>query len=165
MVIPENFDNFAKEAAKKRKENQAFLKRLRKLKGGKVDELFFESHQKVFSCIDCLDCAHCCTSTGPLFSSKDIERISKSLKMKPGRFVEQYLRIDEDGDYVLQELPCPFLGADNYCGIYEVRPKACREYPHTDHDKMQQQFKILKKNVEICPAAFYVLEDVKSQID
>ncbi len=28
--------------------------------------------------------------------------------------------------------PCPFLGDDNYCSVYEARPKACREYPHTD---------------------------------
>jgi Fe-S-cluster containining protein len=52
--------------------------------------------------------------------------------------VETYLLLDEEHDYVFRQQPCPFLGVDNYCSIYEVRPKACREYPHTDRDKFHQ---------------------------
>jgi Fe-S-cluster containining protein len=87
-------------------------------------------HDAEFKKTDCLKCANCCKTTGPLFTSADIERVSKYLKQKPQQFIEQYLRIDEDQDYVLQSVPCNFLDNENACMIYEVRPKACREFPH-----------------------------------
>ena len=77
------------------------------------------------------------------------------------RSTYDYLKLDEDGDFVLKETPCAFLGADNYCSIYEVRPKACREYPHTDHRKITQIAKITVANTAICPAAFKVVERMK----
>ncbi len=73
-----------------------------------------EIHKEEFSHTNCLDCANCCKTTGPLFTNKDIERISKYLKLKPQKFIEQYLHIDEDKDYVLQEVPCAFLDTDNF---------------------------------------------------
>ena len=91
----------------------------------------------------------------------DIKRISKRLKMRPTEFETQYLRVDEDGDKVLQQLPCPFLGADNYCGIYEHRPKACREFPHTNREKFHQITQITAKNVAVCPAVYIMVERLK----
>jgi Fe-S-cluster containining protein len=85
--------------------------------------------------------------------------------MKPGAFIDSYLRVDEDNDYVLQTTPCSFLGADNYCGIYEVRPKACREYPHTDRRKLQQIASITIANTAICPAAFQIVERMKEAVN
>lgn len=161
MVIPEDFEQFYKEAKSKRKENKKFFQKLKKKKPGEIDALFNETHEDVFACTDCLKCANCCKTTGPLFTQKDIERIAKHLKLKPGQFVEQYLRVDEDNDYVLQQTPCTFLGADNYCSIYEVRPKACSEFPHTDDSKMQRHFNITVKNVEICPAVYEIVEKMK----
>lgn len=161
MVIPENFDEFYTEAKSKRNENKKFFQKLKKKKPGEIDALFNETHEEVFACTDCLKCANCCKTTGPLFTQKDIERIAGHLKLKPGQFVEQYLRVDEDNDYVLQQVPCTFLGADNYCSIYEVRPKACREFPHTDDSKMQRHLNITVKNVEICPAVYEIVEKMK----
>ena len=124
-----------------------------------------ELHEREFEKTDCLACANCCKTTGPLFTEKDIVRIAKHLRMKPQAFTEQYLRIDEDRDRVLQELPCTFLGADNRCSIYEVRPKACREFPHTDRKKFQQITHLTLKNVAICPAAFNIVEDLRNALD
>ena len=100
----------------------------------------------------------------PKFTQKDVERIAAHFKLRPAEFVTKYLRVDEDGDTVLQQLPCPFLGDQNYCSIYDVRPKACRQYPHTDHPR---QFKILPltlKNTEVCPAVFNIVEQLKKEI-
>ena len=44
-------------------------------------------------------------------------------------FEAEFLQVDEDGDKVFKSMPCPFLGGDNLCSIYDVRPKACREFP------------------------------------
>ncbi len=145
----------------KRKENIQFFKRLKKVKPKVLDQLIHPLHEEVFECTDCLKCANCCTTTGPLFTDKDISRIAKYLRIKPSEFVTQYLRIDEDRDYVLQSVPCTFLGTDNYCSIYDVRPKACREYPHTDRIKQHQLLKLTEKNVEVCPAVFDIIEKLK----
>ena len=135
------------------------------IKGKQEFDVFAEKlHEEVFEQADCLKCANCCKTTGPLFTTKDIERISKYLRLKPQQFTEQYLRLDEDDDYVLQSVPCTFLGSDNYCAIYDVRPKACREFPHTNRKKFQQITNLTLKNVAICPAAFNIVEAMKKNI-
>jgi Fe-S-cluster containining protein len=83
--------------------------------------------------------------------------------MKQHEVVSAYLRIDEDNDYVFKTMPCPFLGADNYCSIYEDRPKACREYPHTDRKKFYQIHALTIKNAATCPAVFNLLERLKKE--
>ena len=95
-----------------------------------------------------------------MFFDKDIERLASHLRMKPGDFVEQYLHLDTDGIYALKSSPCPFLGTDNYCSVYEHRPKACREYPHTQHRKMINKPNLAVKNTEICPAVVSILENI-----
>jgi Fe-S-cluster containining protein len=148
----------------KSKENQQFFKSLKKIKPKVLDKIIHPLHEEVFECIDCLECANCCKTTGPLFTDKDINRIAKNLRIKPSRFSERYLRIDEDRDYVLRSLPCTFLEDDNYCNIYDVRPKACREFPHTDRIKQHQLFKITQKNIEVCPAVFNIVEKLKKEL-
>jgi len=123
-----------------------------------------ELHEDEFSRTDCLNCANCCKTTGPLFTQKDIERIAKHFKMKPGEFIDTYLRMDEDNDFVLQQVPCPFLGTDNYCSIYEKRPKACREYPHTDRKDFHKISNITIKNTAVCPAAYNIVEEMKKRL-
>ena len=145
----------------KHKENQQFFKRLKKVKLKELDKIIHPIHDEVFSCTDCLKCANCCTTTGPLFTDKDISRISNHLRIKPSVFAEKHLRIDEDRDYILKSTPCIFLEKDNYCSIYDVRPKACREFPHTDRIKQSQLLKLTEKNVEVCPAVFQIIEKLK----
>jgi len=74
------------------------------------------------------------------------------MKMKEASFEKQYLRKDEDGDFVLQSTPCAFLHDDNSCGIYDFRPQACRDYPHTDRKRIVSIIPLTLRNVEICPA-------------
>ena len=142
------------------KDLKKIAQRMRKMKKGVLDGVIHELHDRAFEKIDCLLCANCCKTTGPLLTQKDIERIAKHFKIKPGAFVEKYLRIDEDGDYVFKSMPCPFLGEDNYCSIYDVRPKACREYPHTNRKNQQGILKLTQKNALICPAVAWIFEGV-----
>lgn len=151
-------------AAEKRRENRQFFRKLKKRPPKALDAIARDLHEAEFQRTDCLDCANCCKTTGPLFTSQDIARISGHLKMKPGQFAQQYLRRDEDGDDVLRALPCPFLMADNRCLIYDVRPKACREYPHTDRKKIHQIGPLTIKNTAVCPAAFRIVEAMKARL-
>lgn len=161
----EELANLPQKAAEKSQENKKFFTKLKKRPPKNLDYLMKELHNEEFEQTDCLRCANCCKTTGPLFTNADIERIAKHFRMKPSEFIEEYLRVDEDGDHVLQSVPCSFLGADNYCSIYEVRPKACREYPHTDRKKFHQISDLTLKNVAICPAAFNIVEAMKKRIN
>ncbi|MFY0689581.1 MAG: YkgJ family cysteine cluster protein [Cyclobacteriaceae bacterium] len=122
-----------------------------------LDDRFHELHDEVFEEVDCLDCANCCKTTSPIFIMSDIERLSKHLKMKPKLFIEAYLRKDEDGDWVLKQSPCTFLMDDNKCLVYEARPRACREYPHTNRKRMHQITSLTLKNTQVCPAVFRIV--------
>lgn len=156
-----NLTQYKEQVNLRRKDNTRFFKYLKKLKPKVLDKLIHSSHKEVFECIDCLECANCCSTTSPLFTDKDVFRIAKYLKIRPSEFTDLYLRIDEDGDYVLKSVPCTFLDNNNYCTIYDVRPKACREYPHTNRIKQHQLLKLTEKNIEVCPAVFSIIEKLK----
>lgn len=146
-----------KRSAERQKQYQQFLKRADK---NKVLNKLPDLHEAAFSNINCLDCAACCKNYSPRFKTPDIKRISKHLKMKEGVFIETYLRLDEEGDYVTRQTPCPFLGSDNSCSIYEVRPSDCARFPYTDEDVLLKRPSITLKNSSFCPAVFFVLEQL-----
>lgn len=152
-------------ATLKQKEHRKFLDALKKKPPKNLDYAVLETHEEVFATTDCLKCANCCKTTGPLFTEKDIDRIAKHFRLSPAAFEQKYLRTDEDQDKVLRQLPCPFLGSDNYCSIYDVRPKACREFPHTDRKKIYQINNLTIKNTLICPAAFDFVEKLQQNLN
>ncbi len=162
--MQEFIDQLPQLAKDKHNENKKFFAKLKKKPPKRLDQMMQELHDEEFTETDCLQCANCCKTTGPLFTDKDVARIAKFLRIKPQKFEEQYLRRDEDEDLVLQQVPCTFLSVDNYCSIYEVRPKACREFPHTDRKKFQQISNLTLKNVTICPAAYHIVEKMKARI-
>ncbi len=148
-------------ARKEAAANKAFFARLGKKQLKLLDRAVHHLHDEVFDEIDCLECANCCRSLGPRITDRDIDKMSKALRMRSVELIEHYLRIDEDGDYVFKEMPCPFLAGDNYCLIYENRPKACREYPHTDRKKFFQLRHLSIKNAETCPAVYKILKRLR----
>jgi len=162
--MEERIKQLPSKAAAEYKSQKAMFKKLKRKPPKDLDYTMQKLHDEVFSEINCLDCANCCKTTSPLFTDRDVNRISKFLKLKPRKFIDQYLKTDEDGDLVLQSSPCPFLFEDNKCMIYEVRPKACAEYPHTNRKKFHQISNLTLKNVSICPAAFEVVEKLKVKL-
>jgi uncharacterized protein len=154
----------AKLAKDKHIDNKKYFDKLKKKLPKNLDYVMQELHSTEFKKTNCLTCANCCKTTGPLFTGADIERIAKHLRQKPQQFIDKYLRIDEDNDHVLQSVPCTFLDNENACLIYEVRPKACREFPHTDRKKFQQISNLTLQNVGICPAAYNIVEEMKKRL-
>lgn len=153
-----DFTKLAQKAKTNEAETRKLFTQLRKKKPKDLDKVANELHDEAFDEIDCLECANCCRSLGPRILDKDIERMGKALRMKPKVVIEQYLRVDEDNDYVFKTMPCPFLMPDNYCMIYEHRPKACREYPHTDSRNFYKHLKITILNSYTCPAVPLVID-------
>lgn len=148
-------ENWQKQAKERQKVYKRLLERGDK---NKILNALPDLHEEAFSKIDCLQCANCCKNYSPRFKQPDIKRIAKVLRMKEGDLVSDYLRLDEDGDYVTRQSPCPFLAADNTCNIYEDRPGDCRRYPYTDEDVLLKRVNLTLKNATICPATFTVLE-------
>lgn len=147
-------------AAKSEAEWKRFFQRNRK-KLEAMDLKVHLLHETISERTDCLSCANCCRSLGPRITDKDVERIARLLKMKASELMTKYLRTDEDGDVVFKTMPCPFLGEDNYCAIYDSRPKACREYPHTDRKRFYQIYNLSIKNAYTCPIVYEVLQEIK----
>jgi len=156
-----DIEKFRQQAKDQKKGNKKFLQKLKKQNSRDLDERFQETHEEVFEEIDCLDCANCCKTTSPIFIDKDIDRLAKHFRKRPSEFIEKYLHLDNEDDYVLNVAPCPFLGEDNYCSVYESRPRACREYPHTDRRKIHQLLDLTFKNTLVCPAVLEIVNRLK----
>lgn len=121
-------------------------------------------HEEAFEHVDCLDCAACCKNYSPTFNTTDVKRIAKHLKLKESVFIETYLKLDADNDFVVKQSPCPFLGVDNYCSIYEVRPRDCERFPYTNEDVLIKKKNLTLKNASFCPAVSFVLDKLEKQI-
>jgi uncharacterized protein len=153
-MIPEGWEKEAKEHQK------AYKRLLDKGDFNKMLRALPELHDEAFGKINCLECANCCKNHSPRFKQPDIKRIAKSLRMKEGDLVAQYLVIDSEGDYVTRQTPCPFLAEDNTCNIYDDRPSDCRRYPYTDEDVFLKRKQLTLKNTTVCPASFTVMEQL-----
>ena len=155
--MDKTFQNWEKRSADHQKIYKNFLKKADK---NAVLKKLPVLHEEAFARVDCLKCANCCKHYSPRFKTPDIKRISKHLKMKESVFIDTYLKLDEDGDYVAKSMPCPFLGADNYCSIYEQRPSDCVRFPYTDEDVILKRPALTLKNSSFCPIVFYVMENL-----
>lgn len=139
-----------------------YLGKLQKDPPKQLDEKFHALHQETFESIDCLQCANCCKTTSPIFLMHDIKRLAKALKMSVKDFMVTYLTMDEDDDFVLTQAPCPFLEKDNTCNVYEDRPNACREYPHTNRKNMRDILDLTFHNTLVCPAVSDIVQRLQS---
>jgi uncharacterized protein len=163
-IIYRTPEDLKKQTDQERKDLDAFIKRVKKKKPKNLDEVVHTLHREAFDSFSCLDCANCCKTIGPRLTGKDIDRLAKHLKMKSSEFSEQYIVIDEDNDFIFKDHPCPFLLPDNYCMVYESRPKACREYPHTDRKRFVQILNLSHKNCETCPVVYEIFDELKNNI-
>lgn len=139
---------------------------LEEIQKERLDSIFSEAHNEVFKEMDCLTCANCCRNHSPIIEPEEIPTLCKSIGISSSELFEKYVEMDEDGDFVFQSQPCPMLNLeDNKCKIYEERPKACREYPHTNMKAIKNHLDLLEKNIEICPAAEEIVSRVLKQIN
>lgn len=153
--------NWQKKSAEKQKVFRQYLHRADK---NKVLKQLPALHEEAFEKIDCLECANCCKNYSPRFKTPDIKRLARHLQMKEGEFIDTYLKLDEDGDYVANSKPCPFLGIDNRCSVYEHRPSDCMRFPYTDEDVILKRQQLTLKNSTFCPIVYYVLDKLTENV-
>jgi Fe-S-cluster containining protein len=158
MLKPEEL----KEAFRKvEDENWEFRSFLKGRDDQEIDRLVHKLHRELFQQIDCIACSNCCKVTGTALNQKDIDHISRRLKLSAADFQEQYLRKDAEGEMVLKTKPCPFL-TEKGCSIYDIRPKVCREYPYTNKAEFIYRLINMVNNCEVCPVVFEIFERLKA---
>ena len=162
--MQDQLQSLSKKVQENKKAHRNFFIKLRKKTPKNLDTIMEKLHDEEFKKTDCLQCANCCKTTSPIFTKKDIERISKSFRIKTRQFIDTYLNVDADQDYVLKSSPCTFLADDNTCNIYDVRPKACQEYPHTNRKSFEKISDLTLQNVAICPATFNIVEALRAKL-
>jgi Fe-S-cluster containining protein len=150
-------DRARKEAAGHRK----YLLRLKEKHPRDLDAVFKRLHDEVFETIDCLTCARCCRVRSPRIKERDINRLAKHFNTSPKGFANQYLTADDEGDFHFKTSPCPFIGEDNLCQVYDECPDDCSEYPYTDSRNMRGMLVTLRNNIPVCPAVYEIVEKLK----
>jgi Fe-S-cluster containining protein len=98
----------------------------------------------------------------PAVSADDIERIAAWLGLSCDEFAATYLDVDDEGQRI-KAAPCPFLGGDDRCTIYDVRPQVCSEYPHTNKEGFIWRTYMHADNARACPAVFHVVKQMRKR--
>lgn len=80
--------------------------------------------------LDCTKCAACCRDNEVILSEEDLQRFRDG--GRPDLAKPPYAKRQKDGRVLLTLLEnkrCRHLKRDNRCGIYELRPHPCSEFP------------------------------------
>ena len=162
--MQDQLKSLSKKVQENKRAHRNFFIKLRKKTPKNLDAIMEKLHDDEFKKADCLQCANCCKTTSPIFTNKDIARISKAFRIKTRQFIDTYLNVDADQDYVLKSSPCTFLADDNTCNIYDIRPKACQEYPHTNRKNFEKISDLTIQNLSICPATFNIVEALRAKL-
>jgi len=102
----------------------------------------------------CTQCGNCCRNHGDYayvyLTEGDLGAITKYLGLERPAFLERYC-VREEGWAVLRmdQPACPFLGEDNRCAIYPVRPKQCATWPFWEENLKRATWRGPVK--ECCP--------------
>ena len=153
-----------KEASEQQNRSVQYAAALRKQVNPDAVAILKSTHLDLLKKIHCLECANCCTTTPPIINKQDITRIARFLKISPRQFTRKYVLTDVNEEMSFQRVPCVFLNDNNSCSIYEVRPEACRRYPHTDEESWFSRSLLNVKNTLICPAAYMILNKIFESI-
>jgi Fe-S-cluster containining protein len=134
------------------------------LSNNALDTLVLETTDTIWRQIDCTTCANCCRTLQIVVDEKDIRRLARRFAMTPRDFTAQYVQTDADKTRFFAVSPCPFLGADNRCTVYEDRPQACRDFPYLHEKNVRSRSLTMVENTAVCPIVFNVWESLKRQL-
>lgn len=143
---------------------RTFLKNRLKMPDKELDGIVQETTDAVWAEIDCTTCANCCRTFEIIVDDRDIKRLAARLGVSLRSFLKQYVTIEPDKTKHFSLSPCPFLGEDNLCTVYEDRPQSCRDFPYLHSGGFRQRTFTMLENVEECPIVFNVWQRLKSRL-
>jgi Fe-S-cluster containining protein len=103
----------------------------------------------------------------PTYTTVDVKRIAGHLKISTYEMKDRWLKKERGtGNWLNKTTPCQFLDLKtNLCGIYEVRPADCANFPHLDKKRFSDYIHIHKQNIDECPATFKMVERMIELVD
>ena len=160
MSSPFPVQRYKQRAYRKKKSLKSLLDQL-----GRKRKLNLDAHMKSLASetwkeVACLDCANCCKTMTPTYTQGDIKRISAHFGISKDEFYTRWLAHDPNGDIINEKTPCQFLGKNNKCSIYEIRPRDCRSFPHFHKKPILDQSEVFINNLHRCPATLVMVEKI-----
>ena len=143
---------------------RAYLKSDCGLSNAELDAKVAVITERVWGQIDCSTCANCCRTLEITVNAEDIIRLAKHLNMPIASFKVKYVADSDDGTQVFHSPPCPFIQEDNRCGVYEARPKACRDYPYLSAPHFKSRSMSMVERCNECPIIFNVWQQLKEEV-
>ncbi|MCX6380307.1 MAG: YkgJ family cysteine cluster protein [Armatimonadetes bacterium] len=134
------------------------------LSNAELDAIVEETTDTVWKQIDCTTCANCCRTLQIVVDDKDISRLSAHLGTTPSEFSRRYVQIGKDKTKYFTKIPCPFLGEDNRCTVYEARPQACSGYPYLHWKGFRTHSLMMLDGCSTCPIVFNVWHALKQRL-
>jgi Fe-S-cluster containining protein len=161
-----NLQQFKKKTESQKATLVAFLTKLDTIVPEDMPQLVAEEEPKIWQETDCLSCANCCKKMTPTYTNVDIKRIAAHLGMTSQAFKKKWLYQEEGtGDWMNVSIPCQFLGKDNKCSIYEVRPLDCAEFPHHNKQPFDAYNDTFTQNLSYCPATYNLVQRLKKRVE
>ena len=142
----------------------SYVKDRLNLSNVELDSVVRDTTDEVWKQIDCTTCANCCKTLQIEVNIGDIRRLAARLGMTPPQFSRKYVLTGEDGSKYFASMPCPFLGSDNLCTVYEDRPESCREYPFLHNGSFRQKTLLMIESTAVCPIVFNVWDSLKDRL-
>ncbi len=154
-----------RQGEQKRDENNALRKHLKR--HGFVERKLRRIAEDTAEAIDCTVCANCCRVATTRLMERDVERLAKSLRIKPGRFMKEYCEETEEEGLILKrtEAGCVFLQG-TLCGVYEARPGTCDDFPHLVRGmgSLESRMWEMIDRACYCPIVYNTLEAWKAEV-
>ena len=130
----------------------------------KLDAAFLRHYQEVAAAFDCTACGNCCREALPELTPLDVKRLTAGLNLAEEQVHQRYLQAGEEpNSTTFKARPCPFL-SDHKCMVYDLRPDACRSYPHLHQPDRVFSLTGIVANYSICPIVFNVFERLKKEL-
>lgn len=149
---------------KKRAENERFRRHLKTRDHS--DRILRRLAEEVETEIDCKTCANCCRVATVQLSERDVENMSKSMRIHRTRFLEEYTTTNEDEGLILKrtESGCVFLDG-NLCLVYDNRPANCENFPHVvrGNGSIASRMWDFVDRASYCPIVYNSLEAFKAE--
>ena len=163
---PVNIRHFRKKVKQTTRTLRNFLTRTENNPPKYLDVIAEQLDKEVWKETDCLSCANCCKNMSPTYKYADLKRISSHFNMTIQAFKDKWLYFDKgENDWMNVRKPCQFLDKQtNMCGIYQIRPLDCAEFPHLNRKRMKDYMHLHRANLEHCPATYRWVEKLKERV-
>jgi Fe-S-cluster containining protein len=150
---------------KKRDENAKFRKHLKRHHFN--EPKFRKMSLEIEESIDCRACANCCRVATTRITERDIDRLSRFLRIKPAEFVRDYTMESAEEGMILrrdEQSGCIFLSG-NDCTVYEARPHNCVDFPHLvrGEGSLVSRMWEMPDRACYCPIVYNALEAFKTE--